>query len=346
MLAICLGGSWYLLAFQAGGDHFYTVHVVNENLARFIEVPNFRPGHIKPFYYSFIYLAAGWFPWTLLLPFVVVSVWRNREKLSAPEHGALLFSICWAGVVVALVTLSSAKRSVYLMPAFPALAYISAWSVRQHLGDDLGRTAKFAFTTLTCLFGVAFCLSILILATPMETLYAWDRRWDFDLVRNAPLVEGLKTGRYMAAALLVAWIMSLLATIKVWRKTQPTLAIGLIACAVLILGASAGLFLIRHAGQIQTPQAFMKEVDKLVPDDATLFMVNSSYYPPGYYLNHPCVVTGDAAAMIQTPGAFALVTEKNLKHMPAAFRASFELVRKSHPYAADGKRALLLLQSR
>jgi len=346
LVALCVGGLWYLKAYASGGDEFFKVHVVNENLGRFIDVPDFKPGHIKPPYYSVVYLAVGWFPWTLLLPLVGTALWQARRELMKPEYSPILFCVCWVLVVFLLVTLSSAKRSVYLMPAYPALAYLSAWAVGQRTDSDLGRSARVGFTLFAILFGILLLLLAIVAATSVETLEAWDQRWGLDLEQNAAAITAFRKGRLVLFPLLLAGCGVVAATMMFWRRKAAPMALGILSLVMVTSGASVGAYVLRHLGQMQSAERFMVEVQKEVPDGAVLFMVNSQYYPPGYYAARPCRISADSETMIETPGSYALSSEKHYLRMTDAFRETFEVIRKSHPYAADGRRALWLLRHR
>ena len=71
------------------------------------------------------------FPWTLLLPWLLLWAWRNRNKDEATR-----FLLCWIVPAFIFFSLMIGKRSIYLLPLFPAIAIIMARSLTDLLDGD------------------------------------------------------------------------------------------------------------------------------------------------------------------------------------------------------------------
>ena len=84
--------------------------------------------HFQPFWYFFVEVIPwAWFPLVLLFPWLAVRWarrWRNRDPSVVLLSG-------WIALVLLFFTISSAKRDVYLLPAAPALALLSAPHVKE-----------------------------------------------------------------------------------------------------------------------------------------------------------------------------------------------------------------------
>ena len=108
--------AWQYLAFRAlGWDYIYGL-TVRQTVERF-----FNPWHHhQPWYYFGPVLLADFLPWSLLLP-AAVAWWRRRP---APERAAWWLPVGWAGFILVFFSLSSGKRSVYLLPLYPAAALL------------------------------------------------------------------------------------------------------------------------------------------------------------------------------------------------------------------------------
>ncbi|GAA0360842.1 glycosyltransferase family 39 protein [Bowmanella denitrificans] len=79
--------------------------------------------HIKPFwYYLTSVIPVFWLPLSLLLPWLIPNWWR---AIQAGDRRILL-PLVWIGLVVLFFSLSPGKRGVYILPALPMLALISA----------------------------------------------------------------------------------------------------------------------------------------------------------------------------------------------------------------------------
>ena len=79
--------------------------------------------HFQPFWYFFVEVIPwAWFPLILLFPWLVtrwIRRWKGRDPSAVLLAG-------WIALVLLFFSISSAKRDVYLLPAAPALALLSA----------------------------------------------------------------------------------------------------------------------------------------------------------------------------------------------------------------------------
>src|SRR5262245_42181053 len=108
---------WYLVAWLAHGQAFLDV-VLAENLGRFVDTKQARTGHAHGALFLVGVALVGLLPWTPLLPLVA------SRGSARPAVRALLLS--WIVVITAIVSVSASKRSVYLLPVFPAVALLIA----------------------------------------------------------------------------------------------------------------------------------------------------------------------------------------------------------------------------
>jgi 4-amino-4-deoxy-L-arabinose transferase-like glycosyltransferase len=113
-LAIVL--PWYL---QADARHagYLRYFIWDEHFGRFTS-ENFD--RAEPWYYFILVGLIGFFPWTLLLPFVV----REYRKKSLDDK--TLFLTLWVGLPFFFFSASESKLAHYLLPIFPALSILTA----------------------------------------------------------------------------------------------------------------------------------------------------------------------------------------------------------------------------
>jgi 4-amino-4-deoxy-L-arabinose transferase-like glycosyltransferase len=83
------------------------------------------PCHVRPAWFYAADLWPEFVPASVFLPFATWSAWCARRRTQGGGPG--LFFLCFAAGPAAVLSLSAAKESVYLMPAFPALALLVAW---------------------------------------------------------------------------------------------------------------------------------------------------------------------------------------------------------------------------
>lgn len=134
-LAACvLPGLWYVAAYRQGGEPFLDL-VIEENFGRFLGRMSYE-SHEKGLWYNFATLAAGWAPWTLLLLMSLLSLdavrvktdgwWQRLRVMDSVSLLALVASV----VIFVFYCIPKSKRSVYLLPCYPFMAwFIAEWIV-------------------------------------------------------------------------------------------------------------------------------------------------------------------------------------------------------------------------
>jgi 4-amino-4-deoxy-L-arabinose transferase-like glycosyltransferase len=94
--------------------------------------------HARPLYYYLYQLPLDFLPWTLLWPIAYLvgrrQVFNAAGNPPDPEtRRAWRFLLAWVSVSLVFFTISSGKRGLYMLPAFPALALICADSLQRYL---------------------------------------------------------------------------------------------------------------------------------------------------------------------------------------------------------------------
>ena len=137
LAAVALPAVYYILAYNQGGSEFLSL-AMEENFGRFTGTMSYS-SHLHPFYYNFLTLLAGLLPFTLFLAFSLFAIkwhktsptWKGSVGRFRGASSKLAFSAAAAAVVVAVYCIPASKRSVYLLPAYPFLAFLIAeWMFR------------------------------------------------------------------------------------------------------------------------------------------------------------------------------------------------------------------------
>lgn len=136
-LASCvLPALWYLAAYQQGGDNFISL-VMEENLGRFMGKMSYE-SHENGVHYYFIMLAAGLLPYTILLLVQlfflkysrptggIKKLWIRLVNYLRQMDAVRLYSLLSIVVIFVFYCIPKSKRSVYLLPIFPFIAYYLA----------------------------------------------------------------------------------------------------------------------------------------------------------------------------------------------------------------------------
>lgn len=142
LLSFILPLCWYAAAYQQGGQEFLDL-AMEENFGRMTGTMSYDV-HINPWYYNLITIAAGYLPWILLAILSLFSLKKLRNGgtdpsavvASSPRHFRLpnlkdwnpvtLFSAVNIVIIFLFYCIPSGKRSVYLMPLYPFIAYFLA----------------------------------------------------------------------------------------------------------------------------------------------------------------------------------------------------------------------------
>jgi len=145
-------GLWYVVAWLTHGRAFLDI-VLAENLGRFVDTTKARTGHAHGPLFLLGIAVVGLLPWTPLLPVTAA------PGAVPPRVRALL--LAWVATIVAVVAVSTSKRAVYLLPAFPAVALLVAGGLTDALSPRLTRLLR---VTTACYAPVLAFLALGLLA--------------------------------------------------------------------------------------------------------------------------------------------------------------------------------------
>ena len=120
LLAVLLVvGAWYGAAWAIGGREFIVKHALKENVFRVFAPDVLDSGHRHGPFYLFPQWFLGALPWSLLAPGVAWFLWRSRPLGSTVRYLAV-----WFVTVIVFFSIPASKRTVYLLPAYPAGALL------------------------------------------------------------------------------------------------------------------------------------------------------------------------------------------------------------------------------
>ena len=173
---------WYVAAWTQGGDNFLEL-VYEENVLRFVGKMSYS-SHVNPWWYNVVTVVAGYVPYTLL---VVMSLfvlkykkvngkprewWEKFRTYIRNMDDVRLFSLLAIVLIFVFYCIPKSKRSVYLLPIYPFMAYFLSEYViflaKQHL-----RTLR-AFGYVLCALAVIVLGVFIAVRTGMmpETIFS------------------------------------------------------------------------------------------------------------------------------------------------------------------------------
>ncbi len=112
--------AWLVPAGFSGGREYLEQIVFRQNVTRYVNPWH----HFKNWYYFLTVIPGEFFPWSLLLPTAIVVGWKRLRETPGRQRDGFLFCLCWAAVTVLFFSVSPAKRSVYILTMYPAMALL------------------------------------------------------------------------------------------------------------------------------------------------------------------------------------------------------------------------------
>jgi 4-amino-4-deoxy-L-arabinose transferase-like glycosyltransferase len=289
-LAIVL--AWYAPAVTRHGIPYLHESLVRQHLVRFGD----SWAHPAPWYFYLGEFPADFLPWLLFLPGTVVLGWRTRGE--APPRRPLLFPLAWFATGFLVFTLSSGKRSAYLLPLFPAAALAVGWGLDRALGTRDrspwvgGPLAALCAVAVVVAAGLTLAPASLLRGPTMRLLQGTDAR----LLAAAALA--------VLAGATVVWLC--------WARGRPAAAVA--ALVAVQAGVLLGITSLRAAQyEARYPvRAFAGRVRAIVPPgEPVLSMLHDFDHIVAFYLRrsvrHHGAAEGGAAAWGDRAPAWAVV---------------------------------------
>jgi len=311
---VLLGAAvWYLLAWQRGGDDF-AAKVLYENVARFSGTMEDKP-HAHSALYLYLTVLIGFIPWTLLLGPSLIRAGLARIKRGVRLGGlregfrALAPFDRYAVIVIVAFLLffsvPTSKRGVYLLPAYPFIAYFLAAFIESTVTEVVWRRASriiggaVVFLVL-CVAG--FSVGLLDLGWFVKKPAAlFDATFFVEALANV----GASTGGMMAiGGLLLLAIAALV---------RPLPGRGFVNVVVLL----SALFLTANAVVVPTVQAplslkrYAGDLAPRVERQTKLYSYGTEFYGVSFYLHREIF---RATPEIEL-GAQVLVLDRNIERL-------------------------------
>ncbi len=281
LASFILPGLWYWLAWRQGGDGFAAL-AWEENIGRLTGTMGYE-SHVNPWYYNVTSIVAGMLPWTLpVVAALCVRRVRTAIAVCYRRRCAGLSSFARLALVVGLTVfifycIPSSKRSVYLLPCYPFLAYGVAWLLGEQRVPRIMRVWANVLAVIAVLAPVAIIIAgCMGWGKPAVAMLAW-HQW---LPALVPVFVGL-------------W----------WLLTRSRRADGMVGTILLtyiiMLAYSAAL-----APAVMNPRSDIEAaryVNSTVPEDAPIVtsIVEDSlmrYYSINFYMNDRLRLAGDSVS--------------------------------------------------
>jgi 4-amino-4-deoxy-L-arabinose transferase-like glycosyltransferase len=280
-LAVVLG--WYGPAVTRHGIGYLRETLVHQQVERYAR----SWVHHGPWYQYFGDFTAGFLPWSLFMPAALALAWsagrdvRERRAARAPALSPgtpaatpVLFPLCWFVAGFVFFSLSTGKRTAYLLPLYPAAALLVGWMWSRTMVE--GRGSRWLEVPLGLLAGAATVLAVGVLFLPRRLIPG--RMVD-------TLVPASLTWQVAAAVTLLAGSAAVWLT---WRRGRPR------ATFVAIVAATAACLLavtLVRAPQYETRYPARELAARLAahvpPGEPVLSLLHDYDFLVAFYLDRP-----------------------------------------------------------
>lgn len=224
LLSLVLPLCWYYAAYLQGGDEFMRL-VKEENIDRLLGKMAYE-SHENPFWYNFLTLITGWLPYTLLFVFsLFVLPWKRFSKsgfMQSVRRAEPMQVFVWLafGLILFFYCIPKSKRSVYLLPCYPFMAWLMAQYVVWLVANRLSAVKAYAW--LMGVLGVVLSVAFVVLKTGVvpDTLFHGKHAAD-----NIAMLHALESISVSPSHLLFALLPAVVgvATIMTLLKKDDTL---------------------------------------------------------------------------------------------------------------------------
>lgn len=246
LLSLVLPLCWYYAAYLQGGDEFLRL-VKEENIDRLLGKMAYE-SHENPFWYNFLTLITGWLPYTLLFVFsLFVLPWKRFSKsgfMQSVRRAEPMQVFVWLafGLILFFYCIPKSKRSVYLLPCYPFMAWLMAQYVVWLVANRLSAVKAYAW--LMGVLGVGLSVAFVVLKTGMvpDTLFhgkhAADNIAMLHALESISLSPSHLIFALLPAAVGVATIMTLLKKDDALRNRVVWLSLSVVVALFLALDST------------------------------------------------------------------------------------------------------------
>lgn len=246
LLSLVLPLCWYYAAYLQGGDEFLRL-VKEENIDRLLGKMAYE-SHENPFWYNFLTLITGWLPYTLLFVFsLFVLPWKRFSKsgfMQSVRRAEPMQVFVWLafGLILFFYCIPKSKRSVYLLPCYPFMAWLMAQYVVWLVANRLSAVKAYAW--LMGVLCVVLSVAFVVLKTGVVPDTLFHGKHAADNIAMLHALESISVSpshllfALLPAAVGVATIMTLLKKDDTLRNRVVWLSLSVVVALFLALDST------------------------------------------------------------------------------------------------------------
>ncbi len=319
VVVLAVAGPWYVWV-TVRSEWAWTVQFFNQfNLRPFTQAIQ---GHSGPFWYYVPALLIGFFPWSVFLGATIIDHVRQLRR-GHPRRAGYVLLACWVGLWFVFWSICRTKLPHYLLPAYPALAMLTACFLTGWLSDPA--RAKPRQTRGALITAMVVGLGIAVAVPIVARIYIPGEEW-LGAVGLIPIVGG-------AVGL---WLLE--------RGRQRAMLTTYAVTSVLFLAALFGVGTVvvdRH----QTARPLMAEVDRGGPTEPRVAAFAYMQESMVFYAGRPVAYCADAkelrAFLDRSPRAYVFTLDSRLGELEKQFGDELTVVARRPRFLRRGEVVLL-----
>ena len=293
---LLVAAPWFYLVYQATDGRWLSDFIYIHHIQRYTA----GAGHRQPVYYYLTTLPVDFLPWTI---FAVPALFAYRSFRQAWADPMKRFVVLWFLVVFVFFSISDTKRDLYLMPLLPALAIF----VGNYLADL--ESIRFSHSSIHRWITMSFFGMFAIVGLSLPAA-AWFIRKETVWLLVPPSIV-LALGGVFAVEFI--------------RRRQPIAALTAIAAMMTLSTIAASTSVFPYLEQFKSHRRFSKEIKKIVPPTAPLFVYADSMNDFNYYTEREAIPILSSPLHVDkligaSDGGYILVKERDLKRLPQISR--------------------------
>jgi 4-amino-4-deoxy-L-arabinose transferase-like glycosyltransferase len=260
IVAVAVPLPWLAALVLRGETEFLREMLFRQNVTRFVEAWD----HQAPWWYFLQYYWIDMAPWALFTPLAAALPRRSDE-----EERLDTLAWCWIAAIVVFFSLSTSKRSPYILPVAPAVALLASGLFERLLGGNIERWRKRAVYALFGAIGLALGGTAAVLS-----------------LRVLPRYPGGRVAILALCSTLLAGALAIAVGLASRRRGGPLAGLVVALSALYLVTATVVL---PAADPYKSARPFCRDVDALAgPRDAVvswdLWRWRASYT---FYAKHP-----------------------------------------------------------
>ena len=329
---------WYIAAYLQWGEEFI-VKVRYENVERFTSSMHDEP-HKHSVPYLFGALMVGFLPWSLAWALACVRGW-NRTLLSvsglkdrwSKASELVRFSLIAVLSIILFFCIPSSKRGIYLLPAYPFIAFLAASSVQAWLPKS-ERLLRWLYVTMSVLTALILLGIAFILLVPFSS----------DTIRFTGSLQ--ETLAPFKIGIIICSVGALLWMLRGVKSVAGGTAISRLAASIITIVVVAYLLLVDPGEYQISPKAWLSSTQFLEAVRPTqrerFYSFGSEAYSASFYLRKPFYM----ADKTLPAGSVVFIEAKNLDKFKQEIGVPFtELSRYSSGLENPLKKDLVVVET-